>query len=264
MRAPSAARATFPSALDLLGGRAFGAASSMPLADITCVAPGGNWSSGSTWSGGVVPTAVDNVAITTGCTVTIDTAAVALDLIVIPGGTLQFEETTARTLTLGGNATVAGTFRSATAGAQTGHMLSLAGHLTNVGTIDFSTNGNTAGANITFTGAGSTVWNNDAGSSTNVRTVILNKGTSAANGVQFSPGGTFTVQGANTSGFLTIANGTFAIAGNGAFTNPVFAGNGLHDPRHGRVLARQPQCDGHGSERVADEQRPASPHERHA
>ena len=242
MRAPSAALATFPSALDLLGGRAFGAASSMPLADITCAAPGGNWSSGSTWSGGVVPTAVDNVAITNGCTVTIDTAAVALDLIVTPGGTLEFEETTARTLTLAGNATVAGTFRSAAAGAQTGHMLSLAGHLTNVGTIDFSTNGNTAGASITFTGAVSTLWNNDAGSSTNVRTVILNKGTSAANGVQFSPGGTFTVQGANTSGFLTIANGTFAIAGNGAFTNPVFAATAYTIPTTGAFWLDNPNA----------------------
>ena len=214
---PAALPTTLPTTLDLLVGP------NTSLADITCVAPGGNWSSGATWSGGEVPTAADNVAITNGCTVTIDTAAVALDLIVMPGGTLEFEETTARTLTLGGNATVAGTFRSAAAGVQTGHMLSLAGHLTNVGTIDFSTNGNSAGANITFAGAGSTVWVNDAGSSTNVRTAILNKGTSAASGVQFSPGGTFTVQGANTSGFLTIANGTFAIMGNGAFANPVFA-----------------------------------------
>ena len=40
--------------------------------------------------------------------------------------------------------------------------------------------------------------------------------------LDFLPGGTITVQGANTAGFLTITNGTFRISGSGTFSNPVF------------------------------------------
>ena len=41
--------------------------------------------------------------------------------------------------------------------------------------------------------------------------------------LDFFPGGTITVQGANTAGFLTISNGTFRIVGSDTFSNPVFA-----------------------------------------
>ncbi len=41
--------------------------------------------------------------------------------------------------------------------------------------------------------------------------------------LDFLPGGTITVQGANTAGFLTIANGTFRVSGSGTLTSPVFA-----------------------------------------
>ena len=123
----NAPAATVPSALDLLRGRAFGSPSYAPLAEISCVAPGGNWSSPATWSGGV-PTAADNVTIGSGCTVTIDTAATALSLIVFNGGVLQYEETTARTLAIGDYVTVGvgGIFQSAATGTQTGHVLSVA------------------------------------------------------------------------------------------------------------------------------------------
>ena len=216
---------TLPSALDLLRGRAFGSSSYTPLADISCVAPGGNWSSPATWSGGV-PTAADSVSIGNGCTVTIDTAATALSLIVFNGGVLQYEETTARTLAIGDYVTVGvgGIFRSAATGTQTGHVLSVSGGLTNGGTIDFSTNTDTAGAGIVFTGAANTSMVNSG--SLDLRQangINLNKGTSAASTLDFFPGGTITVQGANTAGFLTIANGTFRIVSSDTFTNPVFA-----------------------------------------
>ena len=55
------------------------------------------------WS---VPTAADSVSIGSGCTVTIDTAATALSLIVFDGGVLQYEEATARTLAIGDDITV--------------------------------------------------------------------------------------------------------------------------------------------------------------
>ena len=153
------------------------------------------------------PTAADTVSIGSGCTVTIDTAAAALDLTVLSGGVLQFEEATARTLTAAGNVTVAdgGILQSAATGDPDRDVLSVGGHLFNAGTLDFSTNADTAGAGITFTGAANATFGNSGTldlRSTNG--VILNKGTSSASTLDFLPGGTITVQGANTAGFLTI------------------------------------------------------------
>ena len=223
---PGPTQPGLPSGLDLLLGRRAGSGQSVPRASISCVAPGGLWSSGATWSGGVAPTAADTVSIGSGCTVTIDTAAVALDLTVFSGGVLQFEDTTARTLTAGGNVTIAGggILQSASTGTQTAHVLSVGGHLFNAGTLDFSTNADTAGAGIVFTGAANATFGNSGTldlRSTNG--VILNKGTSSASTLDFQPGGTITVQGANTAGFLTIGNGTFKITGSDTFSNPLFS-----------------------------------------
>ena len=130
-----AAQATLPSGLDRLLGRLAGSSSAVPRDTITCAAPGGNWSSTTTWTGGVVPTAADDVTIGSGCAVTIDTTAAALDVTVSSGGTLQYEDTTARTLTVGANVTVdtGGTLQSAATGAQTGHDLSVGANLVEPG-----------------------------------------------------------------------------------------------------------------------------------
>ena len=44
-----------------------------PAASISSTAAGGNWNTGGTWVGGIIPTAADDVTIVTGATVTIDT-----------------------------------------------------------------------------------------------------------------------------------------------------------------------------------------------
>jgi hypothetical protein len=176
-----------------------------------------------------VPGAADDVTIANGDTVTVDTAAAALSVTVGQGasGILQWDPAVVQTLTVGGNVTVAagGTLRANPAGAITTHTLSIGGNLANSGTIDFSQNADTSGVQITFTGAASATWTGNG--NTNLRQttgVTLNKGTSTASVLEFTPGtGTFTVQGASTAGFLAITNGLFKISGANSFSNPVFA-----------------------------------------
>ncbi|HMF57209.1 MAG TPA: DUF4214 domain-containing protein [Pyrinomonadaceae bacterium] len=198
---------------------------------VTSTAAGGPWSSTATWSGGVVPVNTDNVTIADGATVTIDTAAVALNVTVGTGGAaanLVWDATAARTLTVGQAVTVAsnGTFQSAASGIVTTHVLSVGTDLTNNGVLDFSTSGNAAGAGITFTGAANNTFSG-TGATTDIRAITINKGTSNANILELTTSN-FTVQGVTTdvAGFLTLTNGTFKISGTFTVTNRVFTAAG--------------------------------------
>ncbi|HEV7858018.1 MAG TPA: fibronectin type III domain-containing protein [Pyrinomonadaceae bacterium] len=209
-----------------LSGVLSGSQATSPAGVVTSTAAGGNWSAPGTWVGGVVPTAADNVTIVDGATVTIDIAATALNLTVGQGtsGILQYEPTTARTLTVGQAVTIAtgGVFQSAATGTVTTHVLSVGSDLTNNGTLDFSTNANTAAASITFTGATNNTFSG-TGATTDIRAITINKGTSNANVLELLPTN-FTVRGVATdvAGFLTLTNGTFKISGTFAVTNRVF------------------------------------------
>jgi hypothetical protein len=196
---------------------------------VMSTAAGGNWSSTATWVGGVLPTANDNVTIVDGATVTIDTAAVALNVTVGTGGTpaiLQWDSTLARSLTTTQGVSIAsnGTFQSATTGTVTTHVLSVGTNLTNNGVLDFSTNGNTAGAGITFTGAANNTFDG-TGATTDIRTLTINKGTSSANTLELLTS-SFTVQGTTVDGtpmaFLTLTNGTLKVSGTFTLTGRVF------------------------------------------
>lgn len=94
-----------------------------PPGNIVSTATGGNWSDPATWTGGVVPTLGDNATIAAGATVTIDTAAVALNLTIAGNGVLQWETATARSLTVGNNVVNDGFFQSQPIGAITAHLL---------------------------------------------------------------------------------------------------------------------------------------------
>ena len=193
---------------------------------VNSTASGGNWSAPATWVGSSVPTAGDNVTITNGATVTIDTAAVALNLTVGQGssGILQFEATTARTLTTGQSVTInsGAALQSASTGTVTTHVLSVGGNLVNNGVLDFSTNANTAGAGITFTGAANAAFSG-SGPTTDIRNITVNKGTSSSSVLELMPTN-LTVRGVTTdvAGFLTLTNGTFKISGSFTVTNRVF------------------------------------------
>jgi hypothetical protein len=201
--------------------------STLAAGNISSTATGGPWSSPATWVGGVVPIASDNVTIVDGATVTIDTVAAAFSLSVGTGGTpavLQFEATTARSLTVGSDVTIGtnGTFQASATGTQTGHLLSLAGNLVNNGILDFSTNGNTAAAGITFTGATNNTFSG-SGSTTDLFSLTINKGTSSANVLELMTSN-FSVQGVATdvAGFLNVTNGTFKLSGSFSATNRLF------------------------------------------
>ena len=196
---------------------------------IASTAAGGLWSAPGTWVGGNVPTNTDNVTIADGATVTVDTAAVALSLVVGTGGaaaTLQFDSAVARTLTVGGAVTVAanGVLQSATTGTVTTHVLSVGTNLVNNGVLDLSTNANTAGAGLTFTGAANNTWSG-SGATNDIRTLTINKGTSNANVLELTSS-VFTVQGTTVDGapmaFLTLTNGTLKVSGTFTLTGRVF------------------------------------------
>ena len=181
-----------------------------------------------------MPTSNDNVTIVDGSTVTIDAASTPSAYSVTVGqgasGTLVFNTTTPRTLTIVQSLTVApgGVFRTGATGSISTHIVSVGQDVTNNGTIDFSTGSNagagfvfTGNSNATFTNNGSLDLRNSVGSNGGIH---LNKGTGSGAVLDFvqNSAGNVTTQGGTSSGFLTIANGTFKISGSGTFSNPVF------------------------------------------
>jgi len=88
--------------------------SAMAGATITSTTTGGDWNVGSSWSGGVVPTAGDNVVIVPGATITIAAAASCDNITIDAGGTLNYSGT--NTLTVTGDWTNNGTYNAGTNG----------------------------------------------------------------------------------------------------------------------------------------------------
>ncbi len=203
-------------------------------ATITSTRAGGNWNDPATWVGGTVPSTGDDVTITSGARVVIDSDAVVGTLTV--SGILQYDSSAAYTLTATEFITVnaEGVFRSAQSGAITNHRLIAHGSIINNGTIDFSSNANETGVELVFTGPGNAIFNCSDAVLTNLRQengITLNKGKSAASVLSFIPGRAFQVLSdgnSNAKGFLTIENGTFNVIGSKDFRNPVFGADGTY------------------------------------
>lgn len=108
------------------------------LAATITSAQSGNWDSVSTWVGGVVPQAGDDVIIATGHMVAVNVNTASLAGITV-NGTLRFDNSgTGKSMTVTGNVTVnsGGTLDVATGGSATTHSLTMGGNLSNSGTFD--------------------------------------------------------------------------------------------------------------------------------
>ncbi|HEX8515270.1 MAG TPA: T9SS type A sorting domain-containing protein [Bacteroidia bacterium] len=113
----------------------------------------GNWSTASTWNAGAVPTPVDNVTISSGNVVTLNTAGPAANNVII-NGTLTFG-TTPTSFTASGDLFVSSTGILEVFNGTTGKNLTVSGNLTNNGVIDLSKG--TSGTTSVLTLNGSTV-----------------------------------------------------------------------------------------------------------
>ncbi len=146
-------------------------------AQITSAASG-NWSSGATWVGGVVPSAGD-VIIANGHTVTIDQNVLITNLTVGTGtsGILTFDGVAARAVTISGDITIAagGTFITQAVGTFT-NTLSIGGNVTNNGIFDMTrtATGSTLLCSVTFTKAGDQTISG-TGTTTRFRAITLSK-----------------------------------------------------------------------------------------
>jgi hypothetical protein len=197
-----------------------------PPGELVSVASG-NWSEPSTWLYGLVPSRSDDVVISDGHTVIIDTSASCWDLTIGQGnsGVLEFDPISARALTVGHDVRIqaGGEFRTASSGSTvTSHLLLVSGGLVNDGTLDFSTNADQAGASIRFISSDDVSFTG-AGPTTDVRFVTVNKGTSRTPLLLITPGH-LSVRGDTTdvAGFITLVSGTVQLGGTFSLTNRIF------------------------------------------
>jgi len=222
------------------------------LASISSTSTGGFWNTPSTWVGGVVPGAGDNVTITAGSTVEIDVAATVGNLTVGDGtlnpAVLILSASGSGVLTVNGDLTISGglsTLTTPTTGSTPNNTIIVGGNLTNNGILDLSTNNNQAGAGLTFKNSSNNTFSG-SGSVTDIRSIRIDKGNSPLSTLEVNVSN-FTVRGASIDdgsgeSYLTLLNGTFKISGlfsgnhrtfaAAPYTIPLSAGIWLNNPNY--------------------------------
>jgi hypothetical protein len=134
-------------------------------AQITSSGAKGNWSAPGSWTGGVVPTASDNVVISAGDTVWLDPTNAACNNLTVTGSLIFRRDGTAAGITVNGNIIVDGVMKVVGLTVTTtyvAHTMTLLGNLTvnSTGTLDLraGTGGSTAnGVEVTLAGTSNTV-----------------------------------------------------------------------------------------------------------
>ena len=176
-----------------------------------------NWSSTSTWSGGIVPSINDTVTVPDGITVTIDNTSAACATLTIgqgASGAVQHltSGTTATTLTVAGTMTIAaGATYSAGTSTNTGtKSLSIGGDLVVNGAFN-ADNGTNMQIGTTFTGTGNNTISG-TGSTCSFYSIVVNKGTTQT-GATLDVQRLITInQPAASATRLTVTNGTFKLS----------------------------------------------------
>ena len=105
-------------------------------ATITSTATGGNWNSGSSWVGGVVPGAADDVVIVNGATVTVVANSFVNNVTVQSGGTLTIPNNIVFTVYGNVNVNSGGQFNAGTGNSDSA-IIKVYGNFTNQGTANF-------------------------------------------------------------------------------------------------------------------------------
>ncbi|MBX7046996.1 MAG: T9SS type A sorting domain-containing protein [Ignavibacteria bacterium] len=112
---------------------------------------GGLWSSPSTWAGGIVPTANDNVTIEAGATVTIDVNTARTQLLFVKGKLQYADAASTQVLQAFGNLVLAVGAEFNSFGGSNAKKTCVGGNIINAGTIDF-------GMSATSTSESSLLW----------------------------------------------------------------------------------------------------------
>ena len=172
----------------------------------------GNWNTGATWVGGVVPSTNADVTIANGHIVTLDVNASLNSLTIGQGlsGTLHIgNSTTALSLTVSGDLTIktGATLDVNTAYAQTGHTITLSGNLINNGTLNLGPNASSA-AGITLNKPSGTQTISGNGATTNFYTINVNVGSTSGDILEVTSNNFSSL----SAGFLTLTNGTFKLS----------------------------------------------------
>lgn len=188
-----------------------GSQATLPPDEIVSIATG-NWDDPSTWSTSTIPSSIDDVTISAGHTVTLNTSGAFNGLTVDGTLSMQAYNLSGKNVTIN----VAGIINIVDG---TTANLTITHDIINNGVLDFYSSASIFGR-ISFSGTNTQTFT--ATGTTNIGNITVNKGTSIDNLVEIIANGTFSIKSSASTGFLTLTNGTIKISGNATVSNNVF------------------------------------------